>query len=306
MQRTAREMPREQALHDHTKLGEQHQVSMGYRWLAWVGTGVLVLALLACYGVPTLLHGSFTRLYISFAGTLVLAPLCVASLASALRLQDRFIVGDRGLIRTRAGGGATVLAWEDVSSMRDRPLLNRVEITDCDGRRTKLDYRLTDFERLAESVAVRIAETGAVPGEIEGSTTEITTFHRGGSWLLPAPTLALGVVGGSLLVFGGILIVAWVLAFGLWLSWLSGWRRVVIADGSVLVKYLFRTRRIAGPEIAGVAMEVERNGLHRRAVVIVHLPRRRRLRLAGSREGDLALYGAIERISRRTSGEGLQ
>lgn len=274
-----------------------------YRSLAWAFTGVLVLALLACYGVPVLAQGSFGSLYLGFAGTLVLAPLCVASLASALRLQDRFIVADHGLIRRRAGGGTAVLAWEDVESMRDRPLLNRVEITDRNGRRTKLKYQITDFEGLAESIAVRIAASGAVPGEAAGPAAAITTFHRSGAGLFPVPVAAVGMVGVSLLLFGGVLIAVWVLAFGLWLSWLSGWRRVVITEGSLLVKYAFRTRRIAGPQITGTAMEVEGNALHRRAAVIVHLPRRRRLRLAGAREGDLALYGAIERISRQAGDE---
>jgi hypothetical protein len=269
---------------------------------AWLAAAAGIAVLVAAYAAPYLVPGSFDALYLAFPASIPAGLLALFGVRTALRMRERFSAGAAGLSVLGPGGASTLVRWEDVASVRQRPWLQRLEVADRSGRTVFLEYQLTDFDRLAATVAGHAAVRG--PGgatrlgsgaERDDTARHRSHFHAGRArWALPA--LVPVVVLASIAVFGGVLFVAWALAIGLMGGWLVGWSEIRLEDGALVVHRPFRTRRIPSASLAAVELIMEEDGHHQRPEIAVLLDSGEVMAFSGVREGELQLYAALRRM----------
>lgn len=218
------------------------------------------------------------------------------------RADDTVTVGSGGLVYRAPGRPPVSLPWSSVQARaHDRRL--HLEITDRRGvhpGRIRLGYQIEHFGRLIHIIRERTApplRTGPPQRVFVRSVSEITgplhwplAFIGVAIWLwrMGQPRAALFTTCGILWSIGSAVQQPW---------------RVRILDDALAIDYLGRSRRIALAEVTDVQLhEYKEYGKGRPRlddiqavdVVTVHGT----LRLAGYRDGSLALYRALDDVWR--------
>jgi hypothetical protein len=217
---------------------------------------------------------------------------CVAM----FRRADDEVTLDESSIAYRVPGRTTlIMSWPEITRVRARDLLQRLELTDVAGaRRIVVAYQMENFARLRRLIRDRTtpaAPAGPPPRVFAKSLAAI---------LLPLhwPVVLITVAawfwrqGASpyALLFG--------IAWGLWSLLGPAWR-VRLLDDAVAIDYIGRGRRIAYADIVEVRIE-DRKAVRDKettggvATVIIETTRRRAIQLAGFKDGSLALFTALE------------
>ena len=191
-----------------------HAIPAFYRVVFWGCAAGCAAAFVACLAVPFFTAGAFDYLYLAFAGALVTGELALLTASAALRLRMRFVVKPAGLLRSGPGDRYDLLRWDEIVRIRERPLLQRLEVSDRKGRVFFLDYQLDGFSELAGELAVRapaawrgddeLASPAFSPvARVSGATFQRHWYAR----VFPAAVAPLVIVG-SIAIFGGVLILA--------------------------------------------------------------------------------------------------
>lgn len=280
-----------------------HAVPAIYRVIYWVFAVVCAAAFVACLAVPYFTAGAFDYLYLAFVESLVAGGLALLSASEALRLRERFAVVPPGLLRIEPGGRHELLRWDQIVRVRERPLLQRLEVSASQERVFILEYQLDGFDELAAELAARApaawrgGEHGLASAALGALARDsATTFQRHWSARVLPPVIAPVVIAGSIAIFGGVLILAWLLALVAGAAWLRGWRNIRLVPREVVIAYPFRTRRIPVEAVAAVELASDPSaGQYSRPGVMLALVDGNVLWLHGAREGDVALYGALRR-----------
>lgn len=279
-----------------------HAIPAFYRVVFWGCAAGCAAAFVACLAVPFFTAGAFDYLYLAFAGALVTGELALLTASAALRLRMRFVVKPARLLRIGPGDRYDLLRWDEIVRIRERPLLQRLEVSDRKGRVFFLDYQLDGFSELAGELAVRapaawrgddeLASPAFSPvARVSGATFQRHWYAR----VFPAAVAPLVIVG-SIAIFGGVLILAWLIALALGAAWLGGWWSVRLAPREIVIAYPFRTRRIPVADVAAMDLEVDlAEGRRGGRGVVLYLAGGSVVSLRGVREGDVALYGALRR-----------
>lgn len=274
-------------------------VPPGARTAAWARAAALAVATLLVMLMPEFADGSFDVVYASFWLGVALGTFAVFAAAAAVRTGGRYYLDDVGLTRIDPLGAPTRIRWSEVTRVRERPILRRLEI--AAGRRViRVPLAVEDYPDLAASVA------GAVDPAIVERRNERRTdtaavaaseqvFSR--SWLAVLP---LAIVGPAALVlslalFGGVLFVAAIIFGGCLFSWLTGWQYVRLGAGTVRIEYPLRTRRIPIGDVVRVDFGRRSQPGEDPSFVDVWLADGDVFRLGRCREGTLALYTALTR-----------
>ena len=166
-------------------------VSRGFVRLIRIGTwffAILALAALA-YAIWKLAHPSGS------GGLLLLAIMCVPLSAGCAHLLNRTrrqfpraetVVDEDGLWSGDVGKADGLVPWQDIASITENRLGQRLELRDEAGNAlTKLEYQLDDFEELRQLVLGRMQKPQAL-------TTCPAVFAK--SWTYHVGTLSVVVV----------------------------------------------------------------------------------------------------------------
>lgn len=252
--------------------------------------------------VPWIAAGSIAALYLGALAFVVGGMVCRYGALTAARRRERFRATGPGLMRLRGDGRSELLPWQAIRQVKQHRLRQCLSVVRADGGVWVLEFRLSGFPDLAEAIARRgPARTGASArdayrtGASEPADTAAVAFRA--SRLRPLfPLAGLAVVGSSVYLYGGILMGGWFLCGLAAVVWLTGWKRILIEEEAVVVERPFRSRRIPLSQIMNVVIELRDEGHgRRRAGVALSLASGRTLSLAGTREGDLPLYTALNR-----------
>lgn len=185
-------------------------VPLAYQVFCWVLVFVCASAFVGCLAVPYLVPGSFDALYLAFPAAVILGWLALGVAVAANRLRDRFVVDDAGISCIGPDGRVVSLPWNEVARVRIRNVLQRMELTDQQRtRRIHVTFQLSEFDTLALFVLQRTST--AIPGPAESPL-----------WILPVGAFLVGAA--SILIFGGVLLAAWVISLHLLATWLLSLR----------------------------------------------------------------------------------
>jgi hypothetical protein len=188
---------------DQTASNRVHVIPAAYRIIYWSAAGLCAAGVIGCGVVPYFASGSFDAIYFAFFGSLLLGCLTAAGAIHAFRLGDEFRTDELGISCFRPDGTVVHLRWDEIAVVRVRSILERVELADEQRtRKMKLEFQLTDFEELAESIMART-------GKSEQARSAVPARH----WIGLATALLLPLV--SIRFFGGVLILAWLISLKL-------------------------------------------------------------------------------------------
>ena len=279
--------------------------AMAWRYVAVSGAIATVGGVLALTGilVPWTTDGSIAALYLGALAFVVGGMVSRYGVLTAERRRNRFMATGTGLRRLRGDGRSELLPWAAIRQVRQHRLRQCLTVVLPDGEAWVLEFRLSRFPDLAEAVAgrgaaeIRPSGRGADRAGASHRAVAPTVAFRASRLRPLLPLAGLAVVGVSLYLYGGILMGGWFL-FGLTaVVWLAGWNRILIEKDAVVVERPFRSRRIPVTEIMNVGIELREEGQgRRRAGVALSLACGRTLSLAGTREGDLPLYTALNQV----------
>ena len=280
-----------------------HRIAWPY--VAASGVIAAIGAALALAGilVPWIADGSIAGLYAGAVAFVVGGMVARYGVLTAARRRDGFTATGRGLVRLRGNGRYDVLPWTSIRDVRQHRLQQCLSVVRPDGEAWVLEFQLSGFPELAKAIAARgsagpgrSGHAGARAGAQRGREASAVTFRA--SRLRPLfPLAGLLVVGTSVSLYGGILMGGWLLCGLAAGGWLTGWKRILIDDKAVVVERPFRSRRIPVCEIMDVVFELREEGHGRRSAGVgLSLASGRTIRLAGSREGDLSLFTALDRV----------
>lgn len=204
--------------HDFTAPVGITAVPAKYGLLLWGGVLFMLIGAGVCVAVPFVFPASFDHLYGAAAGFVLLGASARAVAGAALRVRDRFTAADEGLVLVRPDGSRVVIGWSDITVVRDRPFLQRVDVGDATGRVMRLEYQLDRFEELMTHIMMRLSVGGEDGAHIPHSDADYEADHTDIVPRLSAGAAAMrlafaaAVPVASIYFFGGILIIAWVIA----------------------------------------------------------------------------------------------
>ena len=209
--------PSSEAL-DFTAPVEITAVPAIYGLMQWGFVLFMLIGAGFCVAVPFVFPASFDHLYGAAAGFVLLGVSARAVAGAALRVRDRFTAADEGLVLVRPDGSRDVIGWSDITFVRNRPFLQRVDVGDATGRVMRLEYQLDRFDELMTHMTMRLSVTGGdgadnpySDADNEADHTDIVPRLSPGAALMRL-AVAAAVPVASTYFFGGILIIAWVVA----------------------------------------------------------------------------------------------
>lgn len=199
------------------------QVDLEERISAWFGVGIFVALVGLSIAAPFLMEGSFDLLYLGFFGSVGAGGIAILQAAYAVRLGERFILTDEALVCLRPGGSIVTLPWTELTRIRERPRLQRTEVSDRTGAIVlRLHHRIEGCSVLMDEIRERRA-AALQPVRLGGREHFVEELERADAagaaparrlHALSAALLAPLALVGSVAVFGGILVIAWVVAVG--------------------------------------------------------------------------------------------
>lgn len=267
---------------ERTPMSVTHAVPHRWRAVTGITYSVLVLFVLGGLALPRLIPAVGT-VYVGFAlaaffgGVLVLA-LANPVAATVERTAD-------GLVATVLGR-TRFIAWEGIRGVRDRPVLGRVDLLTADGPPVRLPRHLEGLPVLLTEALRNVAPR--VPHQFPASP-----------WTSVASLLGLTAVPASVVLFDGVLMVAWGMAIAGVAGLSYGLRKVVLTPS--LIEFRRPLRRRVVPLRAIVAMRL---GLSDYGVTVVELltDEEEVVRVSLPAGRLLLFYAALERELRRMHG----
>ena len=203
---------------------------------------------------------------------------------------------DESSIAYRVPGRTTlILTWPEITRVRARDLLQRLELTDVTGtRRIVVAYQMENFARLRRLIRERTTPPAPIGPPQRVFAKSLAAILLPLHWPVVFIIVAAWFWRQGASPYGVLFGVAW----GLWTLLAPPWR-VRLLDDAVAVDYLGRGRRIAYGDIVAVRLE-DRKAIRDKettggvATVIIETPRGGTIQLAGFKDGSLALFSALE------------
>ncbi len=213
------------------------------------------------------------------------------------RSRDRVAVNDDGIwYLPNTAGSPTFIRWNEVTTVRARELLQRLEVIDITGRKIRLEFQLENFDRLREIVLSHTEDR-------RRQTPSLSVFHSGYRtiaipvfgmlFFLGFACLSMwqGSQGAALLLAGIVILNAYLLA--------RQPLRVRISSQSIIVEYPGWRRAVPFDSIKDVAIANAQNGT---PVVTIERQQGKPLIFRIFREGSVALYDAVRGAWLRAQG----
>jgi hypothetical protein len=182
--------------------------------LAWFLTACAGGLVLACFAVPLVSPPSFEVVYAAFVGAVVFSIAAGYMAHEARKLRGLVILTSDSLVYHAYDGAVTVIPYQDIAGAQDRRYLSRIDVHDADRSRVvPLHHFLPDLPDLIESIAERAEAAGALRDH--GQAHPASEDWRANALRRIALIAAPGFLVASVLIFGGVLVIAWTAAFAL-------------------------------------------------------------------------------------------
>lgn len=274
---------------------EVYAFSSGWRFLANVGLVFLAGLAILAVSVPDEAGGPHIVPALIFVG--------FAFLCWQLRQTFRrsIGVGRGGLWQFGPGERLKFFAWENIDEVTEKPVLQRLTVTDRRGGKINLEYQLQGFERLRGIVLENTKSN-------RESKFQSRTEFRKNRWVIDLMAVTSAVVFGTLAIASlrdndslkACFFTMFALAVPSALI-VSTETRLNLTDRGIVRRYPLKQEFIAFSEIADIQLRNERD-THGNALAFVHLFRtgRKAVKLGGFKGGSIPLYETVSRHWRKS------
>jgi hypothetical protein len=216
------------------------------------------------------------------------------------RAGDEVLVDESSIVYRVPGRTPVILSWPEVTRVRARDVLQRLDVSDVTGtRRIVLAYQMENFARLSQIIRERTA-----PPPTAGPAQRVFARSAGSMLLsLHWPIVAVLIAAWFWRLGASPLAMLWGIGWGLWVLLSAPWR-VRLLDDAVAVDWPGWSRRIPYADIAAVSVKELKNVPDKEttggeATVTIETTGGRVIKLAGFKDGSFALYRALDEAHER-------
>lgn len=269
---------------------------------------VFVAVGVSCLGIPFLEHGpasSATVMAVSALGAIFFGLLGWYTLRIAGQVARHSIsLDNEGLWYEHLPKERTFVRWPDVRSMRERWLLQRLDLVDGEGRVVfKVEYQLAGFERLR---SLLVEKTLAGPAGADPRVLAKGLLHH----VLVVGAIAAFAAAGlyaSLYNVPAAFLAAAIAAYGAY-EYATTICRVELLPDRLRLGFPLRTLDIPRAEIEAVAVfdEYNKAGMRHPAVAILLQGRKKPFALKNLGVAAVTLHAVLERWRQRASDAALR
>lgn len=216
------------------------------------------------------------------------------------RADDEVLVDESSIVYRVPGRTPVILSWPEVTRVRARDVLQRLDVSDVTGtRRIVLAYQMENFARLRQIIRERTA-----PPPTAGPAQRV--FVRSAASMLLSlhwPLIFVVVAAWFWRLGASPLAMLWGIGWGLWVLLSPPWR-VRLLDDAVAVDWLGWSRTIPYAGIAAVRVKELKDIPDKEttggvATVMIETTGGRTIQLANFKDGSFALYRALDDAHKR-------
>lgn len=259
--------------------------------------GLLLILIFAVSAHFMAMAGNRFHFWLAIGFIVTISLLLIVSAPEMRRLDNRIHVTRLAIILERGGSDPITLAWNEIASMRERPMLHRLELHGVDGFTiVDLEYQLTDFDALRRIVAERV-NWKSIDEHAELALRYPLTLSKSPAFFVVHGVL---IVGASAFAVFTCAQGVWAGLLGLPLAflWLADNYKLRVDHDALTLFYPFRTRIIPAADIADVRMTTiihKQYGMDAAhfPMVEVRLKTGKAITLTGMKGGAVSLFQAL-------------